>query len=231
MANYALFDVETVIDWELIEDVEECGKHEFLEELRVEQKRGAQEEVFVPYTYHVPAVIGLGIVSPAGDLKHVGCVRGDNSEEVSREFWGWMSRFQAAPSKGTMVSFNGRAFDVPVMELAAMRYGIQIPHHFNEKYGNRYRFQDDWHLDVLDYFTTYGATRGLRGGLSMLSRVCGMRTKHQVSHSNLEDVPLERMQRWCRNDIRRLYVTFSRLQLVRGRGEVMPEPPELEDED
>lgn len=231
MATYALFDVETVIDWELVEDVEECGKQEFIEVLRSEQKRGAQEEVFVPYTYHLPAVIGLGIVSPTGDLKHIGCVRGDNSEEVSREFWEWMSRFQSGTNRGTLVSFNGRSFDLPVLELAAMRYGICIPHHFNEKWGNRYRFQDDWHLDVLDYFSGYGATRGLRGGLRMLSYVCGMRTKHQVSHSNLDDVPVERMQRWCRNDIRRLYVTFSRLQFVRGRGEGMPEPPELEDEE
>jgi hypothetical protein len=230
MANYALFDVETVIDWELVEETEECGKHEFVELLRGEQKRDALEDVFVPYTYHVPVVIGLGVLSPQGDLKNIGCVRGNDSENVSREFWDWMTRFQSPPNRGTLVSFNGRGFDMPVMELAAMRYGIRIPQHFNEKYGNRYRFQDDWHLDVLDYFTAHGATRGLRGGLSMLSHVCGMRTKHLVSHSNLEEVPVEQMQRWCRNDIRRLYVTFQRLQFVRGRADEMPEVPELEDE-
>jgi predicted PolB exonuclease-like 3'-5' exonuclease len=188
------------------------------------------DDVFVPYTYHVPAVIAAGMINDTGELYSLGCIRGEAGYEVAAAFWSWVERFQSKPSQGTLVSFNGRSFDFPVLELAALRYGIRIPQHCNEKYGNRYRFQDDWHLDVLDYFTTYGATRGLRGGLSMLSHVCGMRTKHLAKHSNLEEVPLERMQRWCRNDIRRLYVTFQRLQFVRGKGEVLPEPPELEDE-
>ena len=227
--TFALFDIETQIDWKLIEDVEDVGKHEFIEILRDEQHRNLLEDVFVPHTYHLPIVIGLGTVSSAGELTHVGCVRGDDSEDITREFWDWVKRFQAAPTRGTLVSFNGRSFDMPVLELAALRYGIKIPAHFNEQYGNRYRFQQDWHLDTMDFLTGHGATR-LRGGLRMLSAICGVPSQPLVSHSNLEEVPLERMQRWCRNDVRRLYVVFQTLQYVRGRAEALPAKPELEDE-
>lgn len=229
MANYALFDVETVIDWELVEAVEECDKQAFIEMLREEQKRGTLEDVFVPYTYHVPAVIGVGIVSQTGELEQVGCVRGDDQEAITREFWRWLQSSQSPPRKGTIVSFNGRSFDMPVLELAAYRYGIRIPQHFAEKFGNRYRFQDDWHLDVMDYMTAFGAARGLRGGLRLLSGMAGLPLQ-SVSHSNLNEHPIEQMRRWCRNDIRRLYVAFQRLQYMRGRTEILPALPDLEDE-
>ena len=229
MANFALFDVETIIDWQLVEDVEDCGKHEFIEVLRDEQHRGALEDVFVPYTSHVPVVIAVGMVSPTtGELEQLGCVRGDDSEAITREFWRWQQTFQSPPKQGTLVSFNGRGFDLPVMELAAFRYGIRISRHLGEKYGARYRYQDDFHLDVMDYLCNFGATR-LRGGLALLSKLSGLGVSW-VAHSNLEEVPLERMRRWCRNDVRRLHMVFQRLQFMRGRTETLPAVPELEDE-
>jgi predicted PolB exonuclease-like 3'-5' exonuclease len=228
MANYALFDVETSIDWQLIEDVEDCGRHEFIEMLRGEQRRGLLDDVFVPYTYHVPAVIAAGMINDTGELYSLGCIRGEAGYEVAAAFWSWVERFQSKPSQGTLVSFNGRSFDFPVLELAALRYGIRIPQHCNEKYGNRYRFQDDWHIDVMDWFTGHGATR-LRGGLTLLSAMAGMRPR-LVKHSNLEEPSVEQMQRWCRNDVRRLYVVFQRLQYMRGRATSVPGTPELEDE-
>jgi predicted PolB exonuclease-like 3'-5' exonuclease len=230
MANYALFDLETTIDWQLVEDVEDCGRNEFIQVLREEQHRHDTEDVFVPYTYHVPAVIAVGLVSPTtGELTRLGCVRGEPGSEVSREFWTWVENFQSKPTQGTLVSFNGRAFDMPVLELAALRYGIKIPTHCNEKYGNRYRFQDDWHLDAMDWLTGHGATR-LRGGLALLSALAGMPPR-PVQHSNLEEQPsIEQMERWCRNDVRRLYVVFQRLQFMRGRATSLPGTPELEDE-
>ena len=65
----------------------------------------------------------------------------------------------------------------------------------------------------------------------MLSVLAGMPAK-ATPHSNLndEEIPLERVQKWCRNDVRRLYVVFQRLQFLRNRAKELPELPELEDE-
>jgi 3'-5' exonuclease len=229
MANYALFDIETRIDWPLLEQIEGCDRDEYLDFKKEKAVADGDAPVWIPYAYHLPIAIALGLVdSTTGELTRLGCVRGEDSETVCREFWGWLERFQGAPQKGTLVSFNGRGFDIPVLELAALRYGITAPQHWLEKWGNRYRFNDGFHFDVLDYLTGYGATR-LRGGLSLLSALAGLPAK-SVQHTNLEEHPLEQVQRWARNDVRRLYVVFQRLQLIRGRTQVVPAIPELEDE-
>jgi len=231
MAPYALFDIETRIDWPLLETIEGCDRDEYLDFKKEQAIHYGQDSVWVPHAYHIPIAIAVGLVEPtSGELSRVGCIKGSDSEEVCREFWHWLENFQASPRRGTLVSFNGRGFDLPVLELAALRYAIRCPQHWNEQYGNRYRFQQDWHLDVLDFVTGWGASRGLRGGLSLLSALSGMPAK-SAAHSNLEDVPLERAQRWCRNDVRRLYVVFQRLQFSRDRLKALPAVPELENEE
>lgn len=232
MASYAIFDIETRIDWTLLEKVENCDREEFI----ADQKRRLDSEdnvVWIPHTYHLPIAIAVGVVEPTnGELTRLGCIKGTDSETLCREWWNWVEIFQSAPRRGTLVSFNGRGFDIPVLELAALRYGIHAPQHFNEKWGNRYRFQEDWHIDVLDYLNGYGAARGLRGGLSLCSALVGLPAKTS-QHSNLEDeeIPLECVQRWARNDVRRLYVVFQRLQFIRGRVKQLPALPELEAEE
>lgn len=227
---YALFDIETRIDWQLLEQVENCDREEFI--TAYQDATRSPDEVWIPHSYHLPIAIAVGLIDQTtGELTRLGCIKAEDSESVCRGFWNWVEIFQAKPNRGTLVSFNGRGFDIPVLELAALRYSIRIPQHFNEKYGNRYRFQDDWHVDVMDLLNAYGAARGPRGGLSLLSTLAGLPAK-TVSHSNLKDetVPLELVQRWCRNDVRRLYVVFQRLQFIRDRVKQLPTLPTLEDE-
>jgi 3'-5' exonuclease len=231
MANYALFDTETRIDWELAEKIEDADRDEFIGRLREQQGVGPLDDVWVPYTYHLPVVIAVGLIeSSSGELTRLGCIKGEDSETICREWWKWIDTFQGDHQKGTLVGFNSRSFDLPVLELAALRFGIPCGQHWNQKYGNRYRYQDDWHVDVLDLLTGHGATRGLRGGLSLASALVGMPVK-PAAHSNLyDDVPLERLQAWCRNDVRRLYAVFQRLEFIRGRAKLPPTMPTLEDE-
>jgi predicted PolB exonuclease-like 3'-5' exonuclease len=231
MGNYALFDIETRIDWPLLEQIEGCDRDEYLGFKREQAVANGEESIWIPHAYHLPIAIAVGLVEPtSGELTRLGCIKGSDSEEVCREFWNWVENFQGNPRRGTLVSFNGRGFDIPVLELAALRYAIRIPQHWNEQYGNRYRYQQDWHLDLLDVLTDYGAVR-LRGGLSLLSALTGMRAK-SILHENLDDtIPIERLQRWARNDVRRLYVVFQRLQFSRDRLKTLPAMPELENEE
>ena len=42
---------------------------------------------------------------------------------ITEHFWrGWESY-----QRPTLVSFNGRTFDIPLLELAAFRYGVSLP--------------------------------------------------------------------------------------------------------
>jgi len=232
MANYALFDIETSIDWRLLEQIEGCDRDEYLAFKREQAVADYGEGViWIPHSYHLPIAIAVGLIDQTtGELTRLGCIKGEDTETVCREFWNWIEVFQGDTRRGTLVSFNGRGFDLPVLELAALRYSIRIPQHFNEKYGNRYRYQEDWHVDVMDLLNGYGAARGLRGGLSLLSALVGLPVKHS-QHSNLEEVSVQQAQVWARNDVRRLYVVFQRLQFIRDRLKQLPALPELEDED
>src|SRR5262249_55253209 len=84
---------------------------------------------------------------------------------IAQAFWN-----ELADSDATLVSFNGRAFDVPVLELAAFRYGIAAPKHFQRGGGNtRYRYGDA-HIDVRAVLTNHAAY-WFDGGLEVCTRL------------------------------------------------------------
>jgi 3'-5' exonuclease len=228
--RYALFDIETRVDWELLEAVEDCPRERYLEELR---ESTHQAQPFVPHVYHLPISIALGIVDGNG-LDKLGSLPGPDSKTLTTSFWNWLMRFQGGKDKsGVLVSFNGRGFDVPVLELAAIRYCVPIPQHFNAQYGNRYRYQTDCHVDVMDFLANYGASPRPRGGLSMYAMICGLPAKntHGADVEALYQAgEIARINRYCRNDVRRLYAVWARLQLLQGLRSTLPELPELEEE-
>ncbi len=229
--RYALFDIETKVDRQLVEAIEGVAYEQYVATLKTETGRD-----FVPHVYHLPISIAIGFPNVDGVLEKIGSLKETTPEALTQHFWGWLAGFQERGGRhgnGVLVSFNGRGFDIPVLELCALRYGIQIPHHFNQKYGNRYRFQDDWHLDVMDYLSGHGASPRPRGGLSTLAALAGYPPKN--THGSDVEVlyaagELDKINRYCRNDVRRLHVVFGRLQYMRGLATKLPELPELEEE-
>ncbi len=63
------------------------------------------------------------------------------------------------------MTFNGRRFDLPLLELAAFRYGFSAREHF---YNSRNRFNGN-HIDLFDWLSNYGAFR-MVGGLNLMAR-------------------------------------------------------------
>src|SRR5258708_4202832 len=163
---FAVFDVETRVDKRLLNQVyfegqaitdDEAFKR-YSEDLR--NRRGSD---FFPITLHLPISIAIGNVSDDYVLHSVESLAVSNysEENLVREFWSRAERFA-----GTMVSFNGRRFDIPVLELAALRYGIVAPIHFSEESAARDRHSNARHLDLFDYLTNFGAV-SLAGGMNL----------------------------------------------------------------
>lgn len=225
---FAIFDIETIVDWQLVEQVEQRSKEEVLADLR--RKFPEESDPFISYVFHLPIAISIAF-SDGVHLERVGSLQEHRPDELARKFWGWAARYQDPQSRGVLVSFNGRGFDIPVLELAALRYGISAPWHFNEKYGNRYRFQDNAHVDVMDYLTAYGAARLPKGGLSTLSAMVGLPAKG-ISGGDVESMyrngEIEKIKAYCRDDCRRLFAVFNRLMFMRGLVSEIADPPELE---
>jgi predicted PolB exonuclease-like 3'-5' exonuclease len=217
---YAIFDVETRIDKGLVKAVyaphEPLGEDEAYERAR-EELRAHGGSDFFPVSFHVPIVIVVGSVTAEHVLTSVETIGGpDGSEaDIVRRFWERVEQF-----RGTLVSFNGRNFDLPVLELQALRYGCAAPRYFNEKYGHRYRFSEEGHYDLYDFLTNAGMYR-IRGGFNLLARLIGLPGKAEIDGSQVQGLweagRHADIAAYCRRDVIQTYFLFLRVEMVRGR--------------
>lgn len=216
---FAVFDIETRIDKRLLNQAFFDGENLADEEAyrRFGQTIRDRGGDFFPLTLHVPISIAIGDVGEDFALRSVvSLALEDYSEErLAREFWQRMERFS-----GCMVSFNGRRFDLPVLELAAMRHEIPAPSYFGAPESPRGRYSPERHLDLCDFLTNYGAV-GLRGGMNLLLKMIGLPGKVGISGAMVQDYfdsgRLEEIHRYCRSDVIQTYFLFLRVQLIRGR--------------
>lgn len=218
--NYLVFDIETRIDKALLREVlfphEEIDDDEAFRRARDQIRRESDgRSDFIAASFHVPVSIALGYTSDDGVLQEVTVLKADTLGEdaIVREFWRRLDGFT-----GTLVSFNGRGFDLPVLEWQAMRHRYSVPRYFSEKGGFRNRFGR--HLDLYDFLTNHGATR-LRGGLNLLSRLLGLPGKGDVSGADVQGLweqgRFEVVHRYCARDVVQTYFLLVHVEHLRGR--------------
>jgi 3'-5' exonuclease len=171
---------------------------------------------FFPVAFHVPVSIVVGMVDDARVLTAVDVLGADGSDErrLVTEFWDRLERFD-----GTLVTFNGRGFDLPVLELAAFRHGCRIPRYFAPG-GRRDRDADDAHYDLYDVLTN-GGTYSVRGGFHLLAQLVGLPGKGEVDGAGVQALweagRLADIHAYCRRDVIQTYCLFLRLETMRGR--------------
>ena len=216
--RYTIVDIETRIDKGLVraiyfphtEILEEDAYTQARERLRQEQGND-----FFPISFHVPISIAVGQVNDERVLTAVETVNESDADEESivRTFWQRLERFS-----GTLVTFNGRSFDLPVLELQALKYGCQAPRYFSGKARNRYA--EEGHFDLYDFLTNYGVHR-LRGGFNLLAKMIGLPGKTEIDGSMVQQLwqegRLGDIHRYCRHDVIQTYFLFLRVELLRGR--------------
>ena len=218
--TYAIFDIETRIDKALVKSVyapnEEVSDRVAYERFRAEQVAKTSSD-FLPISFHVPVSIAVGIVNADGVLVNVETLCEDDytEEAIVRDFWERVERFN-----GTLVSFNGRNFDLPVLELHALKYGCRAPRYFNERFGHRYRYSEDGHYDLYEFIGNHGVNR-IRGGFNLLCRLVGLRGKGDIDGSMVqglwEEGRLVEIHEYCRQDVIQTYFLLLRVELMRGR--------------
>jgi 3'-5' exonuclease len=208
--RFAILDIETRIDKRLLRDALYEGRpmdeQQAYLRLRDELNGG-----FFPTSLHVPISIAVGNVNEDHALHSVEnlAAAAYSEEELVREFWRRAEHFN-----GCLVTFNGRRFDLPVLELHALRHGISAPTYFTRR-GRR----GDHHLDLMDFLTNYGSFH-IRGGLNLLLKSIGLPGKAGTDGSQVQELfeagRLEEIHRYCRRDVIQTYFLFLRVELTRG---------------
>jgi predicted PolB exonuclease-like 3'-5' exonuclease len=175
---------------------------------------------FIPYTFQVPVAVVVAKV--AVNFSLVDIVSLDEPEfrphVITKHFWqGW-----EAYKFPTWVTFNGRSFDLPIMELAAFRYGISIPKWFQGGgyQAPRNRFNAEAHTDLQDVITNFGAAR-CNGGLNLIATLLNKPGKMDITgdqvQKQFDEGKKKEISDYCRCDVLDTYFAFLRVQTLKGK--------------
>jgi len=176
---------------------------------------------FIPYTYQVPISVAVAKVTARFEMLDLVVLDAPEFRPhvIAENFWrGWESY-----RRPTLVSFNGRGFDVPLLELAAFRYGLQVPGWFQTKTKSfeqpRNRYNTQAHIDLCELLTNYGATR-FHGGLNLAANLLGKPGKMEVQGDMVQDMydagRLAEINDYCRCDVLDTYFVFLRSRVLGG---------------
>jgi predicted PolB exonuclease-like 3'-5' exonuclease len=213
-----IFDMETRVDKGLLRSVQYRGQalsdDEAYERMR-DDLGWATGGDFFPLTYQVPISIALGSAGDDNILHSVEVLGADALGEAGlvQAFWTRLEAFD-----GTLVSFNGRGFDLPVLELQALRHGCSAPRYFGDRNGLRARYGR--HCDLYDFLSNGGAAR-IRGGLDLVAKLVGLPGKGTVSGADVQVLwergDWKQIHGYCRDDVLQTYFLFLRVEHLCGR--------------
>src|SRR5262249_8607209 len=215
---FLVVDTESIPDGRLLNMVKYSGQGLTPEEA-IEKARGEARQIsntgsdFIPHTFQIPVAVCVLRVGADFSLQAIKCVDAPlfRPKEIVKSFWLGLSFY----TKCKLVTFNGRCFDLPLLELAAFRYGFPARDYFAP---GRNRYTGD--LDLLDWLSNFGAARGFPGGLDLLAKLVGKPGKMHVGGEQVYDLyragKCQEINDYCLFDTLDTYFVFLRTRVLTG---------------
>jgi 3'-5' exonuclease len=220
---YLVFDTESIPDGRLIADVKYAGQglapaeavERYQQELRQLSATGSD---FVPVMFQIP--VSVCVLRIGGDFSLLRITRlGEPRFEpraIVEMFWsGYAQTRQRLRKPIPLVTFNGRGFDLPLLELAAYRYGLTAREHFQ----NRDRYKSP-NIDVFDFITNFGSVRG-NHSQDALAKLLGLPGKMEVAGHQVwslhQQGKIGDIADYCLCDTLDLYFIFLRTRVMTGQ--------------
>jgi predicted PolB exonuclease-like 3'-5' exonuclease len=216
--SYLVLDCESVPDGQLVSQVKYPGKNLSPEDAI----RRAQDEArelsptgseFLPVTFQIPVAVCVLRVAADYTPQALTCLDAPEYRpiEIARQFWVGSAHY----SRAKLVTFNGRSFDLPLLELAAFRWGCSARDHFQTS-RNRYNGN---HLDLQELLTNFNAYR-MAGGLNLLAKLLGKPGKMEVDGNQVYPMyragQLREINEYCMFDTLDTYFVFLRTRVLTG---------------
>lgn len=217
---YLVYDIESIVDKPLLNKVLYAGKNlndedayrHHITEL-AKEKSGS---TFVNASFHIPVCIGAAALDKDLSIKKIGLLGEEKRTPgaIVSHFWDMYNK-----SDYVLVDFNGRGYDVRLLELWAFRQGISIHYKHFDKFGVRYRYSDDKHLDLHEVLTNNMSIR-YQGGLNLFAKLLGkpgkMATKGDQVQELYDNKKIFEIEDYCLGDVLDTYFIFLRWKVVRG---------------
>lgn len=215
--TYLVYDIETVTNKPLLNKVLYPG--EGLSDEDAYQKHvaelAAEGRDFINPAFHKPISIAAIAVASDFSISRINLLGEDKTTpSIVKHFWDIYNEHRPV-----LVDFNGKGFDVRVLEMWAFQLGITIHGSHFDKFGARYKFAEDRHLDLHDFLSNYGAIRW-RGGLDLFSKLLGkpgkMSTKGEMVQELYDAGEQFRIDDYCLCDTIDTYFVFLRTRVMKG---------------
>jgi predicted PolB exonuclease-like 3'-5' exonuclease len=214
---FLVFDTESIPDGKLLTLVKYAGEQLTPEQAIAKAQAEARERSrdnsdFLPVTFQYPIATSVVRVGPDFRIQALTSLDAPQfrPREIISAFWRGVARYNRAK----LVSFNGRGFDLPLLELGAFRYGLSGLEYFQR---SRHRFNG--HLDLFDWLSNFGACR-LAGGLDVLSKLLGKPGKMEMSgdqvYAYYQAGKVQEINDYCTCDALDTYFVFLRTRVLTG---------------
>lgn len=223
-----VFDIETVPDAALCRKVYGAPEMSDAESIAAALKAlGREEGGILPEAFQRPIVIVAASIDYVREtvkpwILIEGRPRTPDEEALLTSFWRALEPGPEAESMRRIVSFNGKAFDMRVIEVRSLQYdSISCAAYFKpgEKWDTyRQKFSEEEHLDLLDYIPNYGNKAGF--SLRTIASLVGLPGKDVMDGSQVYPVYLEggimRIAAYCFEDVIQTALIKMRLDRLRG---------------
>ncbi len=219
---FLVLDTESIPDGRLLSLVkyaaEDLSPAEAIRRAQAEARElSPKGSDFLPVSFQVPVAVCILRVAADFRLQALRCLDAPHfrPQRIVEEFWRGLAHYKSrSGNRAKLITFNGRGFDLPLLELAAFRYGCCASDYFvNSR--NRYNGE----IDLFDWLTNYGACR-LAGGLDLFSKILGKPGKMEVSGDQVYAMYLagkiQEINDYCMFDTLDTYFVFLRTRVLRG---------------
>jgi 3'-5' exonuclease len=162
-------------------------------------KRDDDKDVFPPIPYHQILVMGAALLDALYRVRRIWVVGEGKSElDMLLALTSFLNEQYAMKKAITVVGFNSRGFDMPVLMARCLRHGIAAPWYYAQR-DVRFRFSASGHFDLMDFLTDHGAARAY--GLDLAARLAGSCGKLGVHGRDVAEMiaagKLEEVRAYC----------------------------------
>ena len=223
--NILVFDIETIPDLDSgrrlyrLEGLSDQDSAEAMFKIRRQETHNASDLLRL----HLHRVVAVSVVLVTCDNVNVwslGTPEAPESELVQRFFDG-IGKYTP-----TLVSWNGRGFDLPVLHYRSLLHGIQAPGYWEtgdedqtfrwNNYLNRFHTR---HTDLMDVLAGYEMRAA--ASLDDIAAMLGFPGKMDMSGAQVWERylagDLETIRHYCETDVLNTYLVYLRYLLISGR--------------
>ena len=222
--NILVFDIETIPDVETgrrLYDLDGLSDKETGEVMYTQRRQQTGNSEFL--RHHMHKVIVISVVLRTSDKISVWSIGDDKSseKEIVQRFFDGIERYSP-----TLVSWNGRGFDLPVLHYRSLLHGISAPRYWENgsedqsfKWNNYISRFHERHTDLMDVLSGYEG-RAV-APLDEIASMCGFPGKMGMSGNKVWeyylDGNIEAIRNYCETDVLNTYLVYLRYELIRGR--------------